>query len=61
LALTIDATLPGWVLAWLGVSGGASLVAKTLSHGEPQDAVSAASARRDARVLVASGQFVAVK
>jgi hypothetical protein len=46
LALAIDATLPGWVLAWLGVSGGASLVEKIVSRGEPPDTVAAASAQR---------------
>jgi hypothetical protein len=35
LALALDTTLPGWVLAWLGVSGGASLVEKVVSRGEP--------------------------
>jgi hypothetical protein len=46
LALAIDATLPGRVLAWLGVSGGASLVEKIVSRGEPRDTVAAASAQR---------------
>jgi len=46
LALALDATLPGWVLAWLGVSGGASLVEKIVGRGEPRDTVSAAHARR---------------
>ena len=35
LALALDASLPGWVLAWLGISGGASLVEKVVSRGEP--------------------------
>jgi len=34
MALTLDITLPGWVLAWLGVSGGASLLEKVVSRGE---------------------------
>ena len=46
LALALDATLPGWVLAWLGVSGGASLVERVVSRGEPQDTGSAAASRR---------------
>lgn len=36
LSLMLDATFPGWVLAWLGVSGGASLVEKVVSRGEPK-------------------------
>ena len=36
MALALDTTLPNWVLAWLGVSGGASLVEKLVSRGEPE-------------------------
>ncbi len=46
LALALDTTLPGWVLAWLGVSGGASLVEKVVSRGEPQDIALATSSPR---------------
>ena len=42
LALALDATLPGWVLAWLGVSGGASLLEKVVSRGEPKVIAAAA-------------------
>ena len=46
LALALDTTLPGWVLAWLGVSGGASLVERVVSRGEPQDTGSPAASQR---------------
>ena len=35
LALAVDAGFPGWLLAWLGVSGGASLIEALVSRGEP--------------------------
>ena len=32
-ALSLDHAMPGWVLAWLGVSGGASLLERVVGHG----------------------------
>ena len=31
-ALSLDQGMPGWVLAWLGVSGGASLIERVAGH-----------------------------
>ena len=45
-ALALDRTFPGWVLAWLGVSGGASLVEKIVSRGESQSTESTTSSQR---------------
>jgi len=32
-ALSLDQAMPEWVLTWLGVSGGASLIEQVVGHG----------------------------
>lgn len=50
MALVIDDGFPGWLLAWLGVSGGASLVERLASRGEPRVADEAVARPSDTRV-----------
>lgn len=50
MALAIDDGFPGWPLAWLGVSGGASLVERLASRGEPRVAEEAVARAPDTRV-----------